>query len=162
VPSEPETKAAVSVAVADYKKATNALIKIYEELVKTLTIEKKIAEAKVVRDECSAFRSVGKRTENASSSPQASPAKPPKPSGTLVGSRWKYHHNSKVFTLGKNGEAIELDGTRMALWTIEGNVLRVRQPEGQWEDIMVVSPDEMTMVGKTNVGKPVSATRLSE
>jgi tetratricopeptide (TPR) repeat protein len=51
VPAEAETKAAVSAAVADYKKAKEELGRAYESVVKALTTEKKIAEAKDVRDE---------------------------------------------------------------------------------------------------------------
>jgi hypothetical protein len=51
LPAEPETKPAVSAAVADYKKAREALNKAYESVVKSLTIEKKIADAKAARDE---------------------------------------------------------------------------------------------------------------
>jgi hypothetical protein len=51
VPSGGEAKAAVSAAVADYKRAREELSKTYESVVKALTMEKKIAEAKVARDE---------------------------------------------------------------------------------------------------------------
>jgi hypothetical protein len=51
VPAETEVKAAVSVAVADYKKAKEALDKAYEAVVKALTVEKNIADAKAARDE---------------------------------------------------------------------------------------------------------------
>ena len=50
LPAEKETKAAVSAAVADYKKAEEELAKAYETVVKSLTVEKKIVQAKVVRD----------------------------------------------------------------------------------------------------------------
>ncbi len=51
VPSQSEAKSAVSAAVADYKKAREELSKAYESVVKSLTMEKKIAEAKTARDE---------------------------------------------------------------------------------------------------------------
>jgi hypothetical protein len=51
VPSGSETKSAVSAAVADYKKAKEELGKAYESVVKALTMEKKIAEAKAAREE---------------------------------------------------------------------------------------------------------------
>jgi len=51
VPSQSETKSAVSAAVADYKKAKEELSKAYEAVVKALTMEKKIADAKAVRGE---------------------------------------------------------------------------------------------------------------
>jgi hypothetical protein len=56
VPSGSETKSAVSAAVADYKKARDALSTAYEAVMKALTMEKKIAEAKAARDE---FESLG-------------------------------------------------------------------------------------------------------
>ena len=51
VPAETEAKAAVNAAVADYKKAKDDLAKAYESVVKSLTMEKKITEAKAVREE---------------------------------------------------------------------------------------------------------------
>ena len=51
LPAEKETKTAVSDAIADFKKAHEKLTKAYEDAVKTLTMEKKIADAKAVRNE---------------------------------------------------------------------------------------------------------------
>lgn len=51
LPTDKEAKTAVSAAVADYKKAREELTKVYEAVVKNLTMEKKIAEAKAVRNE---------------------------------------------------------------------------------------------------------------
>ena len=51
VPAESETKAVLIAAVADYKKAKKELSTVYEAVVKSLTIEKKITEAKDVRGE---------------------------------------------------------------------------------------------------------------
>ena len=48
---ESETEADVRASVADYKKALEELTKAYEAVVKSLTMEKKIAEAKAVRAE---------------------------------------------------------------------------------------------------------------
>jgi hypothetical protein len=53
LPAGTETKAAVNTAAADYKNARDELSKAYEAVVKALTIEKKITEAKAVRDELS-------------------------------------------------------------------------------------------------------------
>jgi hypothetical protein len=162
VPAEAETKAAVSVAVTEYKKAREELTKSYEAVVKALTMEKKIAEARAARDECAAFRSASKRSEDTRPPSQPSPTHPPKALRMLVGSRWKYQHTSQVFVLGEKGEALALDGTRLAIWSIEGNAVRLSQPQGEWEDVMVVSPDGMTMAGSTKAGKPVVATRVIE
>jgi len=51
LPTEKETKMAVSAAVVEYKKAKEELGTAYESVVKALTMEKKIAEAKAVRGE---------------------------------------------------------------------------------------------------------------
>jgi len=51
VPADAEVKAVVSATVADYKKAKKELSTVYESVVKSLTIEKKITEAKAVRGE---------------------------------------------------------------------------------------------------------------
>jgi hypothetical protein len=51
VPAETDTKSAVTSAVADYKRAKDELAKAYEAVVKALTMEKKITEAKAARDE---------------------------------------------------------------------------------------------------------------
>lgn len=51
LPTEKEAKTAVSAAVADYKKAKDELSKAYQAVVTALTMEKKIAEAKAVREE---------------------------------------------------------------------------------------------------------------
>lgn len=51
VPAESETKAAVSSAASEYKKAREELSKVYETVMKNLTMEKKIADAKAVRGE---------------------------------------------------------------------------------------------------------------
>ena len=51
LPTEKEAKTAVSAAVADYKKAKDELSKAYEAVVTALTMEKKITEAKAVREE---------------------------------------------------------------------------------------------------------------
>jgi len=59
VPSGSETKAAVNSAVADYKRAKDALSSVYESVVKSLTMEKKIAEAKKARDEGASIAKAG-------------------------------------------------------------------------------------------------------
>jgi hypothetical protein len=51
VPLERETKSVVIAALADYKQAKEDLMKMYESVVKGLTMEKKIVEAKAVRSE---------------------------------------------------------------------------------------------------------------
>ena len=51
LPSEEETKATVSAAVVEYKQAREKLTKAYEDVVKALTIEKRIADARAARAE---------------------------------------------------------------------------------------------------------------
>lgn len=51
VPADTDTRSAVTSAFADYKRAKDELLKTYESVVKSLTMEKNIAQAKVVRDE---------------------------------------------------------------------------------------------------------------
>lgn len=51
LPAETEIKGVVSTAVASHKKASEELNRAYAAVVKSLTVEKKIAEAKAVRSE---------------------------------------------------------------------------------------------------------------
>jgi hypothetical protein len=65
VPVDAEAKATVSVAAANYKKAKEELIKAYEAVVKALTMEKNIADAKAVRDEARAIMASSKALSKA-------------------------------------------------------------------------------------------------
>jgi hypothetical protein len=69
VPADTDTKSAVSTAVADYKKAKEELSKAYDSVVKALTMEKRIAEAKAVRNERAESLS-GSADENEGSKPE--------------------------------------------------------------------------------------------
>lgn len=51
MPAAKEMKTAVAAALTDYRKAREELIKAYESVVTALTMEKKIGEAKAVREE---------------------------------------------------------------------------------------------------------------
>jgi hypothetical protein len=53
LPTENETKTTITAAVADYKKTLEELSKAYEAVVKALTMDKRIAEAKAARSESS-------------------------------------------------------------------------------------------------------------
>jgi hypothetical protein len=57
LPTDKEAKTAVSAAVTDCKEAREELTKAYETVVKALTMEQKIAEAKAVREESRALSS---------------------------------------------------------------------------------------------------------
>ena len=58
VPAQSEAKAAVSAAVGDYKKAKEELAEAYEAVVKALTREKKLPEARIVREESRSLEQV--------------------------------------------------------------------------------------------------------
>jgi tetratricopeptide (TPR) repeat protein len=74
VPAESETKAAVSSAASEYKKAREELSKAYETVVKALTMDKKIAEAKAARDEARIlFNDVAAGGEKSPSGPKMAP-----------------------------------------------------------------------------------------
>jgi hypothetical protein len=62
LPPGSEMRAAVTAAATDYKKAREEIAKAYDSVVKTMTMEKKIAEAKALRDERedSVMRALGK------------------------------------------------------------------------------------------------------
>ena len=72
LPADKEAKAAVSAAVVDYKKAREELTKAYGTVVKALTVEKRIAEAKAVRRESQAFGKTPEKDTGISKSPVAS------------------------------------------------------------------------------------------
>ncbi len=67
MPTSTEAKAAVNAAVADFKKAKDKLAAAYESVVKGLTMEKKIAEAKAVRDQSRVVMAPEKSKDAASS-----------------------------------------------------------------------------------------------
>jgi hypothetical protein len=67
VPAESDTKSAVTSAVADYKRAKDELLKTYESVVKSLTMEKKLAQARAARDEAVVIE------KNGTASPQPKP-----------------------------------------------------------------------------------------
>lgn len=93
VPTDTDTKSAVSSAVADYKRAKDELTKAYEALVKSLTVEKNIGQAKVVRDE---MRRLSEST----------PATAPKPASHNAEGIWRWGKNAMVFY--PNGTAKEI------------------------------------------------------
>ncbi len=64
VPAEKEAKAAVSATVADYTEARGELASAYEAVVRNLTKEKKIAEAKACREELRVVIGAGPKLVN--------------------------------------------------------------------------------------------------
>jgi hypothetical protein len=113
VPSGSETKAAVSGAVRDYKKAKEELAKGYEALVKSLTTEKRIAEAKVVREE---FRTLG--TVVPSPRQPSPPSKPEGPSTRVSEFDFSKPETLTLFRIGgptaANASGLEFPGTELA------------------------------------------------
>ncbi len=83
VPDEGTLNTIMNSAIAEYKKAKDELTKAYEGVVKTLTIEKKIAEAKAVRNEARSFND--KPDEDVGTS--KSSVEPKRGGGGRIGSR---------------------------------------------------------------------------
>lgn len=83
LPDERTLTTIMNSAIADYKKAKDELTKAYEGVVKTLTIEKNIAEAKAVRNEARGFN---EKPDEDVGAPK-SPAEPKRGGGGRIGSR---------------------------------------------------------------------------
>jgi hypothetical protein len=99
VPVQQETMTILSAAAADYKKAREELGKAYEAVVKALTMEKRIAEAKVVRDESRAIEnddSLPKTKSFPRKQPPPKPA-PTKPAPVFTESIWRWGQHIMVF-----------------------------------------------------------------
>jgi hypothetical protein len=94
VPAETDLKSAVSSSVADYKRAKDELTKAYDALVKSLTMEKNIVQAKVVRDEMRRL-----------SESRPAPVPSPKPVAHSVEGVWRWGRHAMVFY--PNGTAKE-------------------------------------------------------
>lgn len=111
LPMEKETKTAVSAAVADYKNPREELAKTYEAVVKSLTREKKIAEAKAARGE---FKDLAKKSEvshNNTSMPDRSKTQEKTvdllamvdPARDSVMGRWSKHDDGSVIFSQQGG-----------------------------------------------------------
>lgn len=112
-PTESQTKAAVAAAVADCKKAREELTKAYESVVKSLTMGKRIAEAKAARDElrvtATSKASPSEKEPKPSSDSKTVPQPPAstkqasaaKSSVTIVG-KWRWN-SGRVLTFLPNG-----------------------------------------------------------
>jgi hypothetical protein len=130
VPTDSETKSAVSAAVTKYKKAKEELAKAYEDVVKALTMEKRIAEAKAARDE---LQTAGKATltdskpkpvleERGAAQDRLSKKKEPDASQALRAKFIGLYRNAD----NGNMEEIRTDG----LFTVNGNMSN--QWSGKW------------------------------
>lgn len=71
LPDEAETKTTVNAAVSTYRKAKDELARAYDAVVKALTIEKKIDEAKKARDEKTGLFSVAVTKPKTPAQPEA-------------------------------------------------------------------------------------------
>lgn len=96
LPAGTETKAAVRAATTEFKKAADNLARAYEAVVKTLTMEKRIEEAKTARQESSdVLAPVGQKRRVDGSSVRggegARPAQPRRRKWTLV--LWNTHNH---------------------------------------------------------------------
>lgn len=125
VPTEKEAKTALSAAVSDYKTASEELTKAYEAVVKSLTMEKKIEEAKAVRAE---WLDVGK----ASGMTTRAEAQVLEPLG-----RWVEPADDLIRVVGPSGQYIEINrrlgrNQTTGLWrTIKPNLYET-QTENGW------------------------------
>jgi hypothetical protein len=105
LPSGSEMKTAVNAAVADYKRAKEQLSKAYEAVVKALTIEKKIAEAKLARQE---KISLDQTAEQADAITDTSPKKGENVAAALVGT-WTITYSNgttRTYTILQTGEVL--------------------------------------------------------
>lgn len=70
LPADAEIKAAMSAAAAGYRKAREELAKAYEGVVKSLTMEKRLAEARAARDEARGLAKDRMETRQSTAQPE--------------------------------------------------------------------------------------------
>lgn len=102
VPTATDTKSAVSSAVAEYKRAKDELTKSYDGLVKALTMDKNIVQAKVVREE---MRRLSEPVSATAQTPKPSPDVA-KPAAHAVEGLWRWGKHVMIFY--PNGTAKEI------------------------------------------------------
>ena len=157
LPAETETKAAVNSAVAEYKKAGDELSKAYEAVVKNLTMEKKIAEAKAVRGEVSVIRIHPPKPD---ASATAAPAER-KTKETKVAKGWPPVGN---YIYDQSGGwtapiTIEPDGVsrcegRLGAWTrLAPNRIRITLYTGNWIEVQPGDEPGTLFAYKTHDGR---------
>lgn len=125
LPTEKEAKIALSAAVSNYKKASEELTKAYEAIVKSLTMEKKIEEAKTVRAE---WLDVGK----ASGITTRAEVQVLEPFG-----RWVEPADDLIRVVGPSGQYIEINrrlgrNQTTGLWRMIEPNLYETQTENGW------------------------------
>jgi len=178
LPPAVETKATVTAAVVECKRAREGLAKVYEAVVKSLTIEKKIKEAQVIRDEYRGIETAAEKTvtqtpaapasKSRENHPPRAPERRQSPGGlaanqqrALTGTTWKYHHAGGLFTLREGGQVVSREtGEVFATWKVLNSQVTVTQIKGKWVNAMVLSPDGIVLSGTTDRGAPVGATRI--
>ena len=113
LPTEKETKTAVSAAVAVFKKAGEELTKAYETVVSSLTMEQKIAEARAVRAEGVAV-SRGQASEDADKRERKPDDDVEKHMLTLFIGEWR-HENGNVEEIAPGGVYL-INGNPLDSW----------------------------------------------
>lgn len=157
LPAENETKAAVNSAVVEYKKAGDELSKAYEAVVKNLTMEKKIAEAKAIRGEASVIRIHPPKPD---ASATAAPADR-KTKETKVAKGWPPVGNYMYAQSGgwKAPITIEPDGVsrcegRLGSWTrLAPNRIRITLWTGNWIEVQPGDEPGTLFAYKTHDGR---------
>ena len=151
VSSLAELKSAVGEANADCKRAAARLADAYAELVKTLTMEKKIAEAKTVRDEwrtCSGVASAANADK-----PQA--AVVPTPKQAVVVGRWRRVGDGDIADCDFRADGKGTVGPHRVVWKeISPNTFRFTFPDHPtW--FMKVTADNGVVTGVLDNGLSV-------
>jgi hypothetical protein len=126
VPAETETKSAVSAAVADYKRAKEELATAYESVVKVLTMDKKIAQAKTVRDEWTAVDQSsraealgGRKGEQAEIAPkQQKPMSDDQLNRFVMNTKWRFA-DGKTLHLRPDGTVDKSWGRLRPKWSVK-------------------------------------------
>lgn len=128
VPAATETKAAVTDAVKDYKKAKEKLIEVYEAVQKSLTIDRRIDEAKLVREEAKSLS----QTHKSVSRPQKAAPNPPQPvptkktlAATLQNSSWSWDRDGEITFLPNEELLTRWSGGRQSIgrWYVDGTTV---------------------------------------
>jgi hypothetical protein len=139
LPSEGETKAAVNATASDYKKAKEKLSKAYEAMTKSLTMEKKITEAKAAKAELrmladtQSSRPIGGETapnKPQKQMPQRPNAWPP------LGSYIYYQTGGWTAPITIEEDGVSRCEGRLGKWSrIDSNAIRITFWTGTWIEV---------------------------
>lgn len=162
LPTESEAKAAVSRAAADYKKASDELAKAYDVVVKALTMGKRIADAKVVRDEAIAVLASSAKLDTSSTTGSNDKAKKVKGAdGWPEVGNYTYKNDSgwtAPITIEPDGVS-RCEG-RLGSWSrIAPNRIRINFYTGNWIEVQPgAEPGTLvtyrTQTGRTGIMRP--------